>query len=39
MGTRAIIRIEGKDFVATHWDGNPENLGNELKEMRKKVKR
>jgi hypothetical protein len=33
MGTRALIRIEGKDFLATHWDGNPECLGKELSEI------
>jgi hypothetical protein len=30
MGTRAIITIEGKPFIATHWDGNPDNLGRKI---------
>ena len=31
MGTRAIITIEGKPFLATHWDGDPASLGQDLK--------
>jgi hypothetical protein len=30
MGTRALISIDGKPMIATHWDGNPENLGVQL---------
>ena len=33
MGTRAIITIEGKPVIATHWDGYPDSLGEDLKEM------
>ena len=32
MGTRAMISIEGKLFVATHWDGYPSCLGQNLLE-------
>jgi len=30
MGTRAIITKNGKPFIATHWDGYPESLGEDL---------
>lgn len=30
MGTRAVIFIDGVFFVATHWDGDPRNLGANL---------
>lgn len=30
MGTRALISIEGKPMIATHWDGNPPSLGLDL---------
>ena len=30
MGTRALISINGKPMIATHWDGYPESLGTEL---------
>ena len=30
MGTRAMISIDGKPFVATHWDGYPSCLGQNL---------
>lgn len=30
MGTRAMISMEGKPFVATHWDGYPSSLGKDL---------
>lgn len=33
MGTRAIITKEGAPFIATHWDGYPESLGEDLKNM------
>jgi len=39
MGTRAMIRIDGKDFVATHWDGHPETLGKELVSLPVKNKK
>jgi hypothetical protein len=39
MGTRAVIHVDlnplsyGKDiWIATHWDGNPEQLGKSLKQ-------
>ena len=30
IGTRAIISIEGKPILATHWDGYPSSLGADL---------
>jgi hypothetical protein len=30
IGTRAIISIEGKPMLATHWDGYPASLGSDL---------
>ena len=30
IGTRAIISIEGKPILATHWDGYPSSLGVDL---------
>lgn len=33
MGTRAIISINRKPFVATHWDGYPDSLGADLSEL------
>ena len=30
MGTRAIITINEKPFIATHWDGDPPCLGKKL---------
>ena len=30
IGTRALISINGKPFLATHWDGYPSCLGLEL---------
>jgi hypothetical protein len=30
IGTRAIISIEGKPMLATHWDGYPSSLGADL---------
>jgi hypothetical protein len=30
IGTRAIISIEGKSMLATHWDGYPSSLGADL---------
>jgi hypothetical protein len=30
IGTRAIVSIEGKPMLATHWDGYPSSLGADL---------
>ena len=30
MGTRALISINGKPMIATHWDGYPSALGSDL---------
>jgi hypothetical protein len=30
IGTRALISINGKPMLATHWDGYPSSLGKEL---------
>ena len=30
MGTRALITKNEKPFIATHWDGHPESLGQDL---------
>jgi hypothetical protein len=30
MGTRALICMNGKPILATHWDGYPSSLGKEL---------
>ena len=30
IGTRAIISVNGKPMLATHWDGHPASLGKEL---------
>jgi hypothetical protein len=38
MGTRAMIKIDGKPIFATHWDGNPESLGEDLKKARPTIK-
>ena len=37
MGTRALISINGKPFIATHWDGYLEGLGKELLESDKSI--
>ena len=37
IGTRAIISINGKPMLATHWDGYPESLGTELLQCHKSV--
>jgi hypothetical protein len=34
MGTRAIITVKEKPFVATHWDGDPTGLGAHLLKAR-----
>jgi hypothetical protein len=33
MGTRAIITIDGKPAIATHWDGYLKGLGQDLLDM------
>lgn len=33
MGTRALISINKKPFIATHWDDYPEGLGAELLDI------
>lgn len=30
MGTRSIITVKGKPFIATHWDGYPMGMGANL---------
>lgn len=35
MGTRAMIDVNGKPFIATHWDGYPTSLGEDLLKMKK----
>ena len=30
IGTRALICMDGKPVLATHWDGYPSSLGKEL---------
>ncbi len=37
IGTRAIISIDGKPMLATHWDGYPQSLGRELLECDKSL--
>lgn len=37
MGTRAVIKFEGKPMLATHWDGYPESLGAELVAIKDKT--
>ena len=36
MGTRAVIRMNGKFMLATHWDGYPDSLGKELVKLKDK---
>jgi hypothetical protein len=38
IGTRAIISIEGKPMLATHWDGYPSSLGSGLLHCDKSIK-
>ena len=38
IGTRAIISIDGKPMLATHWDGHPASLGRDLLNCGKSVK-
>jgi hypothetical protein len=38
VGTRAIISVEGKPMLATHWDGYPTSLGRDLLNSDKSVK-
>jgi hypothetical protein len=37
MGTRALISINGKPMIATHWAGNPSSLGLDLLECDKSL--
>jgi len=36
MGTRAVIKVDGKPMFATHWDGYPDSLGSDLVDLKKK---
>lgn len=38
IGTRAIISINGKPMLATHWDGYPTSLGWDLMNCDKSLK-
>jgi len=38
IGTRAIISINGKPMLATHWDGYPTSLGLDLLRCDKSMK-
>ena len=38
IGTRAIISIDGKPMLATHWDGYPVSLGHDLLHCEKSIK-
>ena len=38
IGTRAIISINGKPMLATHWDGYPSSLGLDLLHCDKSIK-
>ncbi len=38
MGARALISIEGKSMIATHWDGHPFSLGLDLLNCDKSIK-
>jgi len=37
IGTRAVISIEGKPTLATHWDGYPTSLGQDLLNCDKSI--
>ena len=37
IGTRAIISIDGKPMLATHWDGYPTSLGADLLRCDKSI--
>jgi hypothetical protein len=39
MGTRALISIDGKPFIATHWDGYYGGLGKDLLKAKAKTPR
>ena len=34
MGTRALVKRNGKEWIRTHWDGDPQQLGKLLKRIR-----
>jgi len=38
IGTRALIAINGKAMIATHWDGYPSSLGMDIIECDKSLK-
>jgi len=38
MGTRALILIDDKPMIATHWDGYPSSLGKDLLESDKSIR-
>ena len=38
IGTRAVISVDGKPMLATHWDGYPASLGRDLLNSDKSVK-
>jgi protein involved in polysaccharide export with SLBB domain len=38
IGRRAIISIDGKPMLATHWDGYPASLGRDLLNCDKSIK-
>jgi len=37
IGTRAIISIEGRPMLATHWDGHPASLGRDFLRCDKSI--
>lgn len=37
MGTRAMISFDGKPTIATHWDGDPDCMGQHLLACRDMV--
>lgn len=38
MGTRAIVKWNGKIIAYTHWDGNPQSLGEDLVRLFDSIK-
>jgi len=38
MGTRAIVKLNGKIVAFTHWDGNPNVLGRDLVALFENIK-
>jgi hypothetical protein len=37
IGTRAVISVDGKPMLATHWDGYPASLGRDLLRCDKSI--